>query len=166
MLFGKSLFQSVVDRLASERPEVTEEERPQGKAVRGGGVAASFLAVAPEADEADEQRLYVDPYREALAAAPPATPKPTEVAEAPPPMPSHLKRLSEKEVREDLGLGPHDDAPRLAELRRNFARLNHPDRVPARYRAQATMRMMIANALIDDALLQIAPASTVLRRQS
>jgi hypothetical protein len=40
----------------------------------------------------------------------------------------------------------------LRRLRRSFAMRNHPDRVPAWLREEATRRMTIANALIDRAM--------------
>jgi len=40
----------------------------------------------------------------------------------------------------------------LHRIRREFARKNHPDRVPPRLRELATQRMVAANALIDQAL--------------
>ncbi|MBO3761216.1 hypothetical protein [Ciceribacter sp. L1K22] len=171
MLFGKSLFQSVVDRLSAERPPEfeTEDIAPRRRG-RGSGVSASFLATAPQVeDEAEEHLLHHNPYQDAIVAGerPAAA---VEIADTPPPMPPHLRRITEKEVREDLGISPGDDAARLTVLRREFARLNHPDRVPTRYRTQATVRMMLANALIDDALRQIPPSAAVYsaarRRQS
>jgi hypothetical protein len=43
----------------------------------------------------------------------------------------------------------------LLARRRNFARENHPDRAPADLRANATMRMKIANMLIDETIRRI-----------
>jgi hypothetical protein len=46
-------------------------------------------------------------------------------------------------------LGPEE----LGRIRRDFARSNHPDCVAPALRALATRRMMLANVLIDQALL-------------
>lgn len=48
------------------------------------------------------------------------------------------------------------DAAGLAQLRRDFAFRNHPDRVPAHLRARASARMQIANAMIDEAECRLA----------
>lgn len=61
--------------------------------------------------------------------------------------------LSEPEiVAAQLRLRPCLTAQELRSIRRAFARTNHPDRVPASLREQATQRMIIANTLIDTAL--------------
>ncbi|NDW07563.1 hypothetical protein [Jiella pacifica] len=44
----------------------------------------------------------------------------------------------------------------LLEARRNFARVNHPDRVPIGFRTEATTRMQIANRLVDDAVARMS----------
>jgi hypothetical protein len=61
--------------------------------------------------------------------------------------------MSEAEsVAEDLCLRPRLTAQELRHKRREFAFGNHPDRVLAPLREQATRRMSIANTLIDQAL--------------
>lgn len=167
MLFGKSLFQSVVDRLLADAPESEEHEAPPAVQSTPRGMPASFLAGASGAED-DETAPRFDPYREiALTAPPPPPEKPAEPEK--PPMPPYLKRLSEAEIARDLGITVNDDAERLADRRRAFALLNHPDRVAQDYRAQATVRMTIANALVDDALARLdrsMAAGSPRRRQS
>jgi hypothetical protein len=53
---------------------------------------------------------------------------------------------------DELHLTPSLSADDLKHLRRRFAKANHPDRVAATAREQATRRMTIANVLIDEAL--------------
>lgn len=55
-------------------------------------------------------------------------------------------------VVDELHLTPNLTAHDLKHLRRKFAKANHPDRVSAARREQATRRMTIANVLIDEAL--------------
>ena len=55
-------------------------------------------------------------------------------------------------VSEELHLRRRLSAQDLRHLRREFARGNHPDSVPAPMREQATRRMGLANSLIDQAL--------------
>lgn len=149
MLFGKSVFQSVVDRLNEE----AEEQTPVGEpAFRINGLRASFVPQQPAfsseaSPEALDQRL--DAY---LFMMPEEVEPPDPEPETPPPPPAWLERLSPGEVAEDLGIEASDDRDRLQERRRKFARLNHPDRVAADYRDAATIRMKIANGLIDEAI--------------
>lgn len=77
---------------------------------------------------------------------PPAMPRPDPLV-----MPPHLLRQTEAEVAEDLGLRPTDTAEALAEKRRAFARLNHPDGIHPAFRREATLRMTLANMLVDRA---------------
>lgn len=149
MLFGKSVFQSVVDRLNEEAEEQTTSEEP---AFRINGLPASFVPEQPAfsneaSPEAMDQRLDAYLFMMPEEVAPPE-PEP----ETPPPPPAWLERLSPSEVAEDLGIEASDDRDRLQERRRHFARENHPDRVAADYRDAATIRMKIANGLIDEAI--------------
>lgn len=57
----------------------------------------------------------------------------------------------------ELDLGSVASREALSGLRRRFARLNHPDRVPAALRARANLRMTLANAMIDKAEARFAP---------
>jgi hypothetical protein len=79
---------------------------------------------------------------EPVKAAPPEPPPP------PPPPP----KSDQETVAEELHLTPGLTADDLKHLRRKFAKSNHPDRVDASAREQATRRMTIANVLIDEAL--------------
>lgn len=66
----------------------------------------------------------------------------------PAPLPSKLP-IDTKSIFAELGLKPGLTAYQVRSLRRNFARNNHPDRFPIELQANATERMMIANALCD-----------------
>lgn len=61
-------------------------------------------------------------------------------------------RTDPASIAEELGLQPHLTAEEIVRVRRAFALANHPDRVAPARRAQATQRMTIANALVDQAL--------------
>lgn len=147
MLFGKSLFQSVVDRLDDEAEEqpVAEEQTFRIKGLSTGFVAEPDLSAAsgPGMD------LRLDAY---LFLMPEDVPSEEPEPPAPPPPPAWAERVSQQEVAEDLGIEPSDNRDRLQERRRQFARENHPDRVAADYRDAATLRMKIANGLIDEAI--------------
>ena len=58
----------------------------------------------------------------------------------------------EAAVRLELDLEKPRTVRELRQLRRRFARANHPDRLPAGLQPQGRLRMTIANALIDEAL--------------
>ena len=55
-------------------------------------------------------------------------------------------------VAAELRLSTACSSEDLRRIRRSFAMHNHPDRVPEWLRDEATHRMRIANALIDDAM--------------
>lgn len=55
-------------------------------------------------------------------------------------------------VADELRLATARTGEDLRRIRRSFAMRNHPDRVPAWLRDEATRRMTIANALIDHAM--------------
>ncbi|MBD9373183.1 hypothetical protein IB238_11185 [Rhizobium sp. ARZ01] len=149
-MFGKSVFESVLERLRAEAEEAgtpsDNGERLSGIhrnpsapfTIFGDGMGSSSAAYAAAAyrdifgDGAQEER---DP----APAAPPATP-------------SHLLRTAPEEVAADLGLTGKETRAQLLALRRAFARINHPDGVPAELRSNATRRMMIANMLLDETL--------------
>ncbi len=147
MLFGKSVFQSILTRLHHEAPE--DEPVAEEPVFRISGLNASFAAPIETAETpARASHVYLD----LLADRPPAaiTEQPPEI-EVPPQKPAYLSRLSEAEVEEDLALLISDTTEILAEKRRNFAKLNHPDRVHPEFRREATIRMTIANMLVDRA---------------
>lgn len=68
---------------------------------------------------------------------------------APPPLPP---RSEHDTVLDELHLTSSLTAADLIRLRREFAKINHPDRVLPPGREQATRRMTIANSVIDEAL--------------
>ncbi|UWU11075.1 hypothetical protein [Sinorhizobium medicae] len=83
---------------------------------------------------------------------------PTE-SPAPFAIPDFLKRISLAEVASELALGEAETALTLAARRRRFAAANHPDRLPAEARLNATLRMKLANMLIDEAFRRIKKPS-------
>ncbi|MFC3164741.1 hypothetical protein [Ciceribacter thiooxidans] len=154
-MFGRSVFQSVVERLAAER---AAEDDDEPRAHRVSGLSSGFVREAGAAPATDGRRAE-DLYRDLMAEdgeaesiVPPAEPAPPE----PPVMPAHLARLLPQEIAEDLALSADDTAAILAEKRRRFARANHPDGVHEAFRDAANMRMKVANLLIDEALARLA----------
>lgn len=155
MLFGQSLFQSVLERL-KEEAEVLEE--PSAGSFRIHGLGASFVTEEVRDSTAEMERGQ-SLYREMMEAAPP--PLAPEVSEpepddTPPAPPAHLMRQSPDEIATDLGIRPSDTAAVLADKRRAFARLNHPDGFPQEFRDLANMRMKVANLLVDEAVRRLA----------
>lgn len=151
-MFGLTVFESVLERLKAEARQAAEEagddERgeqspgevrglPSGFA--GLGMGATFVSGSQAA------AAYLDLYEE------PAPPPPEPVE----PPPAHLLRTAPEEVAEDLALNGREGIDDLLARRRSFARENHPDRAPEDLRANATLRMKIANMLIDETIRRI-----------
>ncbi len=155
MLFGQSLFESVLTRLEEEQPVV---EEAQADAPRIRGLSTGFVAPAFEGVSVSLHRIdgaYLDLSDETLQA-PVEDPEPIpEALSAPPPLPAHLARQLPAEIAEDLGLTPSDSVEMLGERRRLFARQNHPDVVHPAHREAANLRMMTANLLIDQAISRL-----------
>lgn len=156
MLFGQSVFQSVLTRLKAQEDE--DEPGETASAFRIPGLNAGFVAATTEAP-ATGTRSAADSYLAILAEAPlpaetptpPAEPEPPSEPE-PPPVPDYLLRLSEAEIAEELAISASETAGTLADKRRQFARRNHPDGVALHLRDNATIRMKTANLLIDRAI--------------
>ncbi|NTG35182.1 hypothetical protein G6K91_13035 [Agrobacterium rhizogenes] len=152
MLFGQSLFQSVLDRLETEDDKSAKDEA----AHRIRGLNVSFVATVLGGEPAGSSRpddVYLDNLGNEIPS-PEPLPEPKEPE--PPVMPDHLARTSREEVATDLAISPQSTLQSLHEKRRAFAKVNHPDSVAPPFREQATTRMMIANQLIDEALRRLA----------
>lgn len=156
MLLGQSIFQSVLTRLEDEQQDA-DEAAPEGADFRIRGLGAGFVTPEgkPAAAEADTG-AYFDHLADWLAQQPAAEADSGEddaqTANETPVMPPHLERLTEAEIAEDLAISPKDSEATLNDKRRQFAKLNHPDRVAPQFRENATIRMKTANLLIDRAL--------------
>jgi hypothetical protein len=145
MLFGQSVFQSVVERLKQEKEDEGAEPPPPADHRIAGFSSGFVVDTHIEAPPAANGNL--DAYLAFLEdAAPPAEPE-----SEPEPMPAHLEKTSLADVSAELAIQETDTAATLAEKRRAFARLNHPDRVKPQFRHNATLRMTAANLLIDQA---------------
>lgn len=145
-MFGKSVFESVLERLKAEAAEAPEDASHMGEYIR----SPTTPFVMPNTDTVsmatDRVAAAYRDFDEDVPVDEPAASAP------PPPSPPHLMRTSPEDVAADLGLTGNETSARLAELRRAFARDNHPDGVADELRQNATRRMMIANMLIDETL--------------
>lgn len=153
MLFGQSVFQSVLTRLKEEQAENESEENEPSFRIKGLGTGFVAETVEGQAAAAGEIDAYLAFLPEPEATEPPPEP----IAEEPTPPPAHLLRLTPEEIAADLALGPDETAATLAEKRRLFARANHPDGVPEELRGNANIRMKTANQLIDRAIRELSP---------
>jgi hypothetical protein len=156
MLFGQSVFQSVLTRLTEEEKD-DEDTGAAGADFRIRGLGTGF--VAPTEEQAVASNANIEAYfaylpdelaeqsEEADDLAPAEVEDPENA-----PVPEHLMRLTEAEIAEDLAISADDTEATLAEKRRQFAKANHPDLVAAQFRNNATIRMTIANQLIDKAI--------------
>jgi hypothetical protein len=145
-MFGMSVFQSVLERLKAEEDGVDVAEDEQAPAAHIRGLNGGFVGDLPASGfsgRATVQRAYFDTASDEMLA--PAKPLPKPV------MPQHLARIRPDEIAADLGLTDAESVQSLADKRRRFASENHPDLHDADFRSNATMRMKIANMLIDEA---------------
>lgn len=145
-MFGMSVFQSVLERLKTEEDAEgpAEDEQPAHTSIRGlnGGFVGN-LAASGMADSGAVQRAYFDTASDEMLA--PAKPVPNPV------MPDHLGRIRPEQIAADLALTEMETPQTLTDKRRRFAAENHPDRHHPDFRSNATIRMKIANMLIDEA---------------
>ncbi len=154
-MFGMTVFESVLERLKAEAREA-EEDNVQEESASGQvrGLTSGFAGlgtVGTFVSGSQAAAAYLDLY-EAPRPPEPPSPPPTEAPPAPPP---HLLRTTPEQVAEDLGLTGKEDVDALTARRRSFARDNHPDRASAELRGNATLRMKIANMLIDETIRRI-----------
>ena len=144
-MFGMSVFQSVLERLKAEQAltgETGSEEQETGRQLQAPIRPSPAFVVEAPARATAAFAAVESAYRD-LA--------PAERSQDPPVMPDHLQRTSLAEIASELDLGEGETALTLASKRRRFAAANHPDRVPPEFRANATIRMKLANMLIDEA---------------
>jgi hypothetical protein len=151
MLFGQSVFQSVVTRLQEESDEVLEEEPVVGFRIHG--LATGFVAETGDKTftAGTSTEAYFD-FLPEIRAFEPERPAPAPEPPPAPVIPKHLLRLTTEEIAEELAISQNDTEAMLNEKRRKFAKANHPDGVPEEFRDNATRRMQIANLLIDTAI--------------
>lgn len=166
MLFGQSVFQSVLERLKAEEGEEGDEagDQPAAYRVRGfaTGLAFDVMEGASAAAGQKPGQAYFDnlefdappPAPEAPLAEP--EPEPEPAPEPEPVMPEHLSRIAPAEIAAELAISSADTVSSLGEKRRSFAKANHPDRVLPQFRDNATRRMTLANLLIDEAVRRLS----------
>ena len=152
-MFAMSVFQSVLARLKAEEEEDGGADEVQVPQERIRGLNAGFvanLAQTQPAGSAAVHRAYIDTAGDDMLAPPRPMPQPV--------MPIHLSRLQPGEIAADLALAEDETMESLADKRRRFAAQNHPDRQHPDFRANADLRMKIANMLIDEAMRRLQPA--------
>ncbi len=153
MLFGQSVFQSVLDRLRAEDEDAAEDAAPVSHRVPGFTTGLAFdVMEGVSAPSARPGQAYIDNLEAETAPSPmseaPVTPEPVPE----PVMPAHLGRTEPQDIATELAIGQHDTVQSLGDKRRAFAKANHPDGVHPLFRDNATKRMTVANLLIDEAI--------------
>ena len=154
MLFGQSVFQSVLERLKAEDETDEDAEAPAAHRILGLATVLAFdvmegvSAASQRVGEAYFDNLDLDPAA-GIAEEPVAAPPPEPV------MPDHLARIAPEEIAAELAIAATDTQQTLNEKRRAFAKANHPDGVAEPFRDNANRRMMIANLLIDEAMRRL-----------
>jgi len=175
MLFGQSIFQSVLDRLDAEETEAAPEQPVTSHRIQG--LNSSFAADVRDgvsASSARPDQAYLDNLDLDAVPFQPSTPAPEapfaptvdvkkQQRAAPPVMPGHLAHTSAQAVATELAISSQDTLQTLSEKRRTFAKANHPDGIDPLFRDKATMRMKIANLLVDEAIRRIEIRSKLFR---
>jgi len=69
-----------------------------------------------------------------------------------------MKNQSPSHISSELGLRSEMNREDLQRLRRSFAAMNHPDRLPQEFRLAAEQRMKTANAMLDKAMAKASTA--------
>lgn len=160
MILGQSLFDAVLDRLKEEDdadlpPEGFGVEGPRA-GIRGLNPAfiQSTVGLPPEPGGSRLDDAYF-----AFEDQSPERHNRTRSNPDQDPQAAMFSRLTPQDIAEDLKLAEALSAENLHALRRSFARQNHPDMVGEAWREQATLRMKIANLLIDEALKRLPPGA-------
>lgn len=154
MLFGQSIFESVLERLKTEEEAAAEAEASAVHRLHG--LNAGFATTVMEGISVGSQRVgqaYIDNLDFDNPAEPAAMPPPEPEPE--PVMPDYLARIAPEEIAAELAIAAEDTIQSLSEKRRAFAKANHPDRAAPAFRENATIRMKIANLLIDEAVRRL-----------
>ncbi|UIK04020.1 hypothetical protein [Neorhizobium galegae] len=150
MLFGQSVFQSVLTRLKQEHGEGEAEEAGTGFRIKGLGMGF----VAPQDDGPVVTATGTEAYFAFLPDVAEIAIESVLAQEQPPApvIPAHLLRLTTEEIASELDITAADTEATLGEKRRHFAKANHPDGVAPEFRENANTRMKTANLLIDTAI--------------
>ena len=146
MILGLSMFEAVLDRLGKDGADAPLPSSAAWPRIRG--LNASFVgpgSVPGSWQDSEQLHAAYSAYSNDVV--------------VPPPEPaidvSIFKRLGPEDIAQDINVLASDTRAELQLKRRDFARLNHPDRAPEDWREAATTRMKIANRLIDEALRKI-----------
>ena len=159
-VFGKTLFETVLDGVEPEADDETEDDLDVVAAPVRGFSTGFVFAGDPIIEEAPpDPRFGYDDFAEPWAgeAASEALSAGEAVSdvlnvEPDPELSRRMERLTVEAIREELALVASMPVAALRERRRAFARENHPDRLDAKFGEQATLRMKIANQVIDEAI--------------
>ncbi|MDF1609706.1 hypothetical protein PZ897_16080 [Hoeflea sp. YIM 152468] len=147
---GRGTFEDVLDRLGQERADAALPGSGFWARIRG--LNASFVGPTSKPDtQQDSERVHAAYYDHAGAVVAPPPPPPVPAVDV-----SMFKRLGPEDIASDINLLASDTRTDLQNKRRAFARTNHPDRAPEEWRDAATIRMKVANRLVDDALRKIS----------
>lgn len=156
-MFGMTVFESVLERLKAEARQAEEDAAEEAVDDDGPGeirgLTSGFAGIGTGGtfvSGSQAAAAYLDLYEEPR----PVEPEPQPAPE-PPAAPPHLLRVAPEEIAEDLALNGKEGVDDLLARRRSFARENHPDRAPEDLRANATLRMKVANMLIDETIRRL-----------
>ncbi|WP_394688256.1 hypothetical protein [Hoeflea sp.] len=143
MILGQSLFDSVLEKVGRENSGTAQSGYSGRVGIRG--LSGIFMGSGSASAVPQPDNQPIEAYLALNADG--FEPVPEPVVDY-----SRFERISLREIEADLNIAASDSLAALQVKRRDFARHNHPDRVPEEWREAATMRMKTANLLIDQAL--------------
>ncbi len=145
-----SAFADIVEQLSTRLADSAEYGRT---APSLSGLAAQPIHEPAYVSPSNLSQIYettLSHYGRSIPAPAPVVapaPAPVVAAEAVP-----LPSIDPKVIARELKLRRWHSIEQLLEIRRRFAKTNHPDRVENEIRDAATARMGIANTMIDEAI--------------
>jgi hypothetical protein len=149
--FLRALEEARRDAMAADEEDSLAEERVSAEPPRSSEFLNALDRVAGRIKSYISTGLLARLYADSTPRTSPETEPELEHEPELPPPPAPPKSEHEAVV-DELHLTPRLSCEDLARIRREYAKLHHPDRVLPPDREEATRLMTIANSLIDEAL--------------
>jgi hypothetical protein len=151
--FLRALEEARRAAMAADEEDASAEERVSAEPPRSSEFLSALDRVAGRIKSYISTGLLARLYTDGTSrSAPEAEPELKLELEPDPPPPPAPPKSEHEAVVDELHLTANLSCEDLARIRREYAKLHHPDRVLPPQRDEATRLMTIANSLIDEAL--------------